>query len=78
MPCLCYQTINIVYKFKPAKCHEKNKIKHKYIYKKIFHYRLYHYYYLHYFHENLLIIFIVTIYFSEINYYLFVFWTILA
>lgn len=44
MPCLCYQTINIVYKFKPAKCHEKNKIKHKYIYKKIFHYRLYHYY----------------------------------
>lgn len=27
---------NIVYNFKPAKCHEKNKIKHEYIYKKNF------------------------------------------
>lgn len=33
---MCYQTINIVYNFKPAKCHEKNKIKHEYIYKKNF------------------------------------------
>lgn len=75
---VCYQTINIVYNFKPAKCHEKNKIKHEYIYKKIFHYRLCYYYYLHYFCESLLITFIITIYFSEINYYLFVFWRILA
>lgn len=73
---MCYQTINIVYNFKPAKCHEKNKIKHEYIYKKIFHYTLllllltlflwkfvnyFHYYYLFQWNQLLSVCFLENI-----------------